>query len=80
MENLERGCMRATVLPALHYGRSRIVEARIDQTLGDLKRLNAHDLAWLRGNDPLSLANKAERLGEELSALATAVRNEGAAA
>lgn len=71
--------MRATVLPALHYGRSQIVEARIDQTLGDVLKLNARDIAWLRQNNSQVLAQKAERLGEELSALATAVRNEGAA-
>jgi hypothetical protein len=66
--------------PALHYGGSRIVEARIDQTLGDVLKLNARDLAWLRENNAQILAEKAERLGEELSALAIAVRNEGAAA
>jgi hypothetical protein len=72
--------MKHPVLSALHYGRSRIVEARIDHTLGDVLKLNASDLAWLRENNAQILAEKAERLGEELSALAIAVRNEGAAA
>jgi len=64
---------RTTVLPALHYGRSRIVEAKIDQTLFVVRKLNANDVAWLRENDPQTLAEKAKQLGEELSLLATAV-------
>src|SRR5262249_26238237 len=37
------------------------------------RKLNANDVAWLRENDPQTLAEKAKQLGEELSLLASAV-------
>jgi len=57
---------RTTVLPALHYGRARIVEARIDQALFVVRKLNASDVAWLRQNEPEILRAKVARLGAGL--------------
>jgi hypothetical protein len=63
----------------LHAGRAKITEATIDRTLFVVRKLNANDVAWLRENDPETLAEKAKQLGEELSLLASAV-GPGAAA
>jgi hypothetical protein len=65
--------MKHPVLPALHYGRCRIVEARLDQALDIVQRLNAGDIEWLRCNEPEVLAQKAVRLSGELRLLADAV-------
>ena len=43
------------------------------QKLFVVRKLNANDVAWLRENDPQTLAEKAKQLGEELSLLASAV-------
>jgi Holliday junction resolvasome RuvABC endonuclease subunit len=68
--------MIAPYVQILHVSRAKIVEARIDQTLGVVRKLNASDIGWLRQHEPQTLAEKAKQLGEELSLLASAVEPE----
>jgi hypothetical protein len=63
----------APYVQILHVSRAKIIEARIDQTLFVVRKLNANDVTWLRENNGQTLAEKAKQLGEELSLLASAV-------
>jgi hypothetical protein len=65
--------IRATVLPALVYGRAKVVEAKIDHLQDFVRKLGARDIVWLRENEAKVFVRKAERLSEELRALASVI-------
>jgi hypothetical protein len=49
----------------LRYGRARIVEAKIDQALGVIRRFNNDDIDWLRDNT-VTFATDLEALAAQL--------------
>ena len=69
--------MRVRVLPMLHYGRAKIVEAKIDQALGVIRRLNDEDIDWLREN-AVTFATDLETLAAQIQSLASAIAEGGA--
>jgi hypothetical protein len=61
----------------LHYGRAKIVEAKIDQALGVIRRLNDEDIDWLREN-AVTFATDLETLAAQIQSLASAIAEGGA--
>ena len=55
---------RATVLPMLHAGRAKIVEAKLDQARAFFRRVGEEEISWLRKQDPAVIAGVTRGLNE----------------